>query len=104
METLTATVEVTNTGPVAGEEVVQLYIGYEDSQVERPVKELKGFDRVELQLGETKQVVLYIPAHRLAYYGESKSDWVVEAITYHVYVGASSAAGDLLHGQFQVKQ
>ena len=104
VETLTATVEVTNTGPVAGEEVVQLYIGYEDSQVERPVKELKGFDRVELQLGETKQVVLYIPAHRLAYYGESKSDWVVEAITYHVYVGASSAAGDLLHGQFQVKQ
>lgn len=54
-ETLTVTVEVTNTGPVYGEEIVQLYVGFEGSRVERLVKEIKGFDRVTLQLGEAKQ-------------------------------------------------
>jgi beta-glucosidase len=103
-ETITVSVEVTNTGPVAGEEVVQLYIGYESSRVERPVKELKGFGRVEIQPGETKQVVFNIPARQLAYYDEAKTDWVVEAITYHLYVGASSAPGDLLHEQFSISK
>ena len=103
-ETLSVTVDVINTGSVAGEEVVQLYMGYEGSRVERPVKELKGFDRVELQPGETKQVIFDIPAHQLAYYDEVKTDWVVEQITYHIYVGASSAPVDLLHEQFWVSK
>ena len=47
-------------------------------------------------------MVFDIPAHRLAYYDESKSGWVVEPITYHTYVGASSAPGNLLHEQFIV--
>lgn len=54
-EALKVSVDATNTGSVAGEEVVQLYVGYEGSRVERPVKELKGFWKVSLAPGQTKR-------------------------------------------------
>jgi beta-glucosidase len=70
--------------------------------VERPVKELKGFDRLELQPGKTKQGVFEIPARRMAYDDQAKTYWVVDPITYQVYFGLSSASCDLLHEQFGV--
>jgi beta-glucosidase len=100
---LRVSVEITNSGQVAGEEVAQLYVGYEGSQVERPVKELKGFTKAKLEPGETKRAEFTLPAQRLAYYDEGREGWVVEAITYKVYVGASSATDALLVGQFRVK-
>jgi beta-glucosidase len=88
--TLRAEVEVTNTGKLAGEEVVQLYVGYGGSRVDRPVKELKAFTRVGLAAGESKTVALSVPAEDLAFYNESSGRWELEDIDYIVYVGSSS--------------
>jgi beta-glucosidase len=85
-----ATVDVQNTGPVAGDEVVQLYVGYDGSSVDRPVRELKTFQRVSLAPGETKTVSLEFPATDLAFWDETANNFVVEPIDYVVECGASS--------------
>jgi beta-glucosidase len=100
---LEVSVDVTNTGGVAGEEVVQLYVGCEGSQVERPVRELKGFAKVHLEPGETKRVALALAARQLAYYDEQRDHWMVEPITYRVSVGPSSRAESLLNAEFAVR-
>ncbi len=89
-QTVTFSVDVTNTGTVAGAEVVQLYVTYPGSAVERAERELKGFLKVELEPGETKTVEIEIPTRRLAYYDVSESSWVVEALEHAVHVGTSS--------------
>jgi beta-glucosidase len=99
-EALQASVEIANAGPVAGEEVAQLYVGCEGSQVERPVKELKGFARVRLEPGEARWVTFQLPARRLAYYDEGQKRWIVEPGVYQVMVGPSSA--ELLAAPFRV--
>ncbi len=101
--TLRVSVEITNTGSRAGDEVAQLYVGYVGAQVERPVKDLKGFVRVHLEPGETKPVKLTLPIERLAYDDEGQVRWVVEPITYRVYIGPSSRTEDLLTAQFRVR-
>ena len=95
-------VEITNTGPVAGEEVAQLYVGYEGSRVDRPVKELKGFARVRLEPGETRRVTFELPVRSLAYYDPERQGWAVEPMTYRVYVGPSSADKELLRVELRV--
>ena len=100
--TLKASVDVTNNGTIAGEEVVQVYVGYNDSRVERPFKELKRFLKVHLTPGETKCVEFQLEAKHLAYYDEQSVNWIVEPITYTVYVGPSSNNEDLLSAQFKV--
>ena len=100
--TLKVGVDVTNTGIIAGEEVVQLYVGYNNSQVERPLKELKRFLKIHLTPGETKRVELTLEAKHLAYYDEQSVNWIVEPITYTVYVGPSSCREDLLSAKFSV--
>ncbi len=94
--TLRGSVEITNTGSRAGDEVAQLYVGYEGAQVDRPVKDLKGFARVHLEPGETKRVELTLPVQRLAYYDEAQARWIIEPITYRVHVGPSSRIDVLL--------
>jgi beta-glucosidase len=97
-----ATVEVQNTGSVAGEEVVQLYVGYEGSRVDRPVRELKAFRRVVLAPGEIKNVSLEFPASELAFWDVTANEFVVEPIDYVVECGASSR--DLpLQAKFSVR-
>jgi beta-glucosidase len=100
---LAASVDVSNTGRIAGEEVVQLYVGCEGSRVERLVKELKAFRKVRLEPGETTTVIFNVPARRLAYYDEAQARWVVEPAEYHVYVGPSSASQDLLSESFRLR-
>lgn len=100
-ETLVATVEVTNTGSVAGGEVVQLYIGAQDSAVERAPKELKAFARVELAPGEMRVVRLEVPVADLAYYDTVRGR-VVEPIAYEVIVGRSSRDADAHQARFRV--
>jgi len=95
-------VDVTNTGQVGGAEVVQLYVGCEGSRVERPLKELKGFARVELAAGESRRVQIPLAARQLAYYDQEHAEWLVEPIRYRVYVGPSSRDADLLQGRFTV--
>jgi len=98
-------VDVTNTGEMAGEEVAQLYVGCKGSAVERAVKELKGFRRVLLQPGETKTVTFTLPVSELAYYSLEKKSWVVEPIEYQVRAGSSSADKDLLPEEtFRVRE
>jgi beta-glucosidase len=95
-------VDITNTGDRAGDEVAQLYVGYEGTRVDRAVKDLKGFTRLHLQAGETKTAVFTLRADQVAYYAETQRGWVVEPIGYTVLVGPSSRAGDLLTSHFRV--
>jgi beta-glucosidase len=90
-------VDVTNTGPRAGEEVVQLYVGFPSpSAVERPVKLLRAFEKVPLAPGETKTVSLAVPVAAFAYYDTGGKAWVVERAAHTILVGPSSRAEDLL--------
>ncbi len=83
-------VTVKNTGKVKGAEIIQLYVGCENSEVERPVKVLKDFARVELMPGEEKQVAVSVSKKAMAYFDEKSDDFKEEDITYIAYVGDSS--------------
>jgi beta-glucosidase len=96
-------VEVTNSGPVAGDEVVQLYVDFTGSQIDRPVKLLRGFRKVALQPGETRVVSFRVPVSELAWYNPDAKEWQVETIAYDVLVGGSSAERDLLRASFRVQ-
>ncbi len=100
---VTASVDLANTGKMAGEEIVQLYVGSNGSKVDRPVKDLKAFTRVALKPGETKTVTLEVNAQDLAYWNMDKNGWEIEEIEYTVLVGPSSRANDLgLKGSFKI--
>ncbi len=88
---ITVTVPVTNTGKVEGKEIVQLYIGDDKASVIRPAKELKGFKKVSLRPGETKNVSFTISVDDLKFFDEAAHKWVVEPGTFKAYVAASSA-------------
>ena len=83
-------IDVTNSGKVAGKEVVQLYIGDEESSLERPVKELKGFRKISLEPGETKTVTFDIEPDMLKFFDDAKHEWVLEPGRFTVYVGSAS--------------
>jgi len=87
---------------VAGEEVVQLYIGAPGAAVERAVKELKAFKRVALQPGETQNVTFEVPVKVLAYYDEDAAGWKLEAGSYRLFAGSSSREQDLLRVDFEI--
>lgn len=82
--------DVTNTGDRAGAEVVQLYIGDEESSLPRPVKELKGFEKVSLNPGHTQTVTFEITPDMLQYYDDVKGAWVTEPGAFTAYVGVAS--------------
>lgn len=90
-ETITVTVPVTNTGSVAGKEVVQVYVQDVKSSVVRPIKELKGFQKLTLAPGETKNAVITLDKRALSFYDDQQKDWVAEAGQFNVFIGASSA-------------
>ncbi|MBN1994389.1 MAG: glycoside hydrolase family 3 C-terminal domain-containing protein [Anaerolineae bacterium] len=102
-DTLPVSLEVSNTGAYAGEEVVQLYVSALGSAVERAPKELKAFTRIALQPGETRTVQLRLPISRLAYYDESRADFVVEPLEYEVFVGSHSLDPHALKARFVVR-
>lgn len=85
------TVSVSNSGNVAGQEVVQFYVGDDKASVIRPVKELKHFEKVALQPGETKQLTYTLSDDDLKYFDEAKHEWVAERGTFTIHVGSSSA-------------
>lgn len=89
-DSLTFTVDVTNSGVTAGAEVVQLYIRDEKSSLPRPVKELKGFAKVFLNPGETKSVSMTIDCTALSFYDDTKHTWVAEPGDFTALVGNSS--------------
>ena len=87
---LTFTIPVTNTGNVAGAETIQLYISDKQASVDRPVKELKAFQKVFLQPGETQQVSLTINRQSLSFYDEVRGEWVAEPGAFEALVGTAS--------------
>jgi beta-glucosidase len=93
-QAVTVTVEVTNSGEIDGEEIVQLYIRDKVSSATRPVKELKGYQRVALKAGETKTVSFTIDAESLAFYDINMA-YCVEPGEFMIMTGASSNDKDL---------
>jgi beta-glucosidase len=101
-EDLIVHINITNKGNREGEEIVQMYIGYSNSSVERPKKELKGFKKIYLNAGETKNISLKLDSSELAYYDTKDKDWKIESIEYTVLVGPSSNPKDLLTSSFKI--
>jgi len=88
---LDITVEIENTGKRAGDEVPQLYVHQVKSIIKRPIKELRGFQRVSLEPGEKKTIKFTLPAEQLAYWDETLHAFQVEPGVFEILVGASSA-------------
>jgi beta-glucosidase len=89
--TVTVSADVTNTGGMAGDAVVQLYVKHMGSKVQRPREELKGFNRVTIQPGETKTVQIPLLAKTLAWWDEKLPGFRVEAEPVQVMLGNSSS-------------
>ena len=88
--TLAVSVDVTNTGDVAGKEVVQLYIGDNEASVARPVKELKGFRKIALEPGQKQTVTFEITPDMLKFFDADKHEWVLEKGKFTAYICAAS--------------
>lgn len=95
VEGLVVTVNVTNTGHIAGKEIVQVYVHDQKSELVRPPKELKGFAKVELQPGETKTVSISLDFRAFAYYHPEYKQWITEDGDYDILIAAS--ATDVRH-------
>lgn len=89
-DVLTFKVSIKNTGEREGKEVVQLYIRDKKSSLPRPVKELKGFKKVSLLPGQTKEVTFTIDKTALSYYDDTKQRWVAEEGDFEALIGASA--------------
>jgi beta-glucosidase len=98
--TLTVSVEVRNTGKRKADEVAQLYIHQRYGSAARPIRELKGFQRVTLEPGEARTLKFTLGPDELRYWSAAKKDWVVEASTYDVWIGGDSTAQ--LNATFEV--
>ncbi|HRR55999.1 MAG TPA: glycoside hydrolase family 3 C-terminal domain-containing protein [Acidobacteriota bacterium] len=95
-------VKVANTGPRAGKEVVQMYVGFENSRVDRPIRLLRDFHKIDLAPGESMPVELSVSAADLAWYNPEKMRWEIEPMEYSVWVGGSSRTRDLRRASFRI--
>jgi len=89
-DTITVSVDVTNTGAIAGKEIVQLYISDKTGAAVRPVRELKAFEKVSLQPGETKAVTFELEKRAFAWYNTQINDWYCAPGAYEILIGKSS--------------
>jgi len=87
---LTVSVDVTNTGEVAGKEIVQVYVHDDTARLSRPDKELKGFAKIALQPGETQTVSIELDGRAFAYYDPAYHQWVTESGSFEILVGRSA--------------
>ena len=99
-ESLTVTVDVTNTGKLAGDEVAQLYIHQKYGTDTRPMRELKGFERITLQPGETKTVAFKLGKDELTYWSTNANAWIQDPASFDLWTGPDSLAS--LHAEFEV--
>lgn len=88
--------DVTNTGDLYGEEVVQMYVGFKNSSVDRPVKSLKGFCRAKLMPGQTERIRITCQKEELCWYNEETESMEFEHMEYAVFIGSSSDHKDLI--------
>ncbi len=103
MTELGVSVKVKNNGTKAGAEVVQLYIGFANSKIDRPEKLLRSFHKVYLQPGEERSVDFTVPVADLTYYNPATKAWVLEKRKYEVLAGNSSRDAQILREGFEVK-
>ncbi len=89
-DSLKIMLKVKNVGSRKGKEVVQLYVGAKESRIERPIKELKRFQKIELNSGEEEEISFYLTTDDLKYYDELSSSWKVEDGKYQIFIGNSS--------------
>lgn len=89
-ETLTVTVDVTNTGEIAGKEVAQLYVAPKGGTIIRPVRELKAFEKINLAPGETKKVQFTLDRRAFAYWSTQIHDWHVGSGEYEIQIGRNA--------------
>lgn len=101
-ESIGVSVEVQNTGSRAGDEVVQLYIHQRSGSASRPVRQLKGFEKISLAPGEKKTVHFTLGKDELTYWSPSVKGWVLESAVFDVWAGDDSTA--TLHANFEVTQ
>jgi beta-glucosidase len=101
-ESLHVSVEVENAGERAGAEVTQLYIGFPQSQVDRPVKILRGFKKTFLLPHEKQTLYFDVKPDDLAYYNEQSKSWQIENVQHEIYMGNSSSASSLQKASFNV--
>jgi beta-glucosidase len=101
-ESVGVSVDVQNTGGVAGDEVVQVYIHQQSGSASRPVRQLKGFEKVALDPGEKKTLHFTLGKDELTYWSPSEKKWVLEPAVFDVWAGEDSTAA--LHGSFEVVQ
>jgi beta-glucosidase len=100
---VTVSFTVANTGSVPGAEVAQLYVGEQNAPVPRPIRELKGFQKVVLNPGQSKTVTLQLDQRSFAYWNTTSELWDAPKDSYTIWVGSSSQLTDLgLHGQVNV--
>lgn len=99
---LSVTLEVKNTGDRAGKEIVELYVGKKDSKVIRPLKELRGFEKVSLKPGKTKTLTFTLSKRAFSYYNTEIQDWYAETGDYQILIGKSSR-DIVLNGTVHVK-
>jgi beta-glucosidase len=92
-QTVTVSVEVTNTSDREADEVVQLYLHQRHGTASRPVRELKGFQRITLPAGESRKLPFAIGPDERTYWNSVARDWVSDASTFDVWVGGDSASG-----------
>ncbi|MDN3620778.1 glycoside hydrolase family 3 C-terminal domain-containing protein [Polaribacter undariae] len=90
-DTITVSMTVKNTGKYKGDEVVQLYVNDVKSSVKRPIKQLVGFDRVSLKVGEAKTISFEVSKDKLMFWDEESDQWVFEAGKFEFMLGASSS-------------
>jgi beta-glucosidase len=100
---LKVSVDITNTGNKAGEEVAQLYIGFSHSKIDRPVKLLRGFKKMLLHPNETKTISFAVKAEDISYYDAETKTWKTEKMTHEIFVGKSSDESDLLKAVFEIQ-
>jgi beta-glucosidase len=101
-DTNEVSVDVTNTGSVLGDAVAQLYIHQRYGSASRPVRELKGFERIALQPGETKTLKFRLGEDQLHYWNPQSKGWVVDPTEFDVWAGEDSTAS--LHAEFTTTQ
>jgi beta-glucosidase len=99
---LEVSADVTNTGSRAGDAVVQLYIHQRAGSASRPVRQLKGFQRVNLAAGQKQTIRFTLGADELRFWSPAKKGWVVEPEQFDVWVGGDSTAR--LHGEFRLRE
>tara|TARA_B100000482_G_scaffold182342_1_gene156266 strand:- start:3573 stop:5819 length:2247 start_codon:yes stop_codon:yes gene_type:complete len=95
--------DIKNNSQIEGKEIIQLYVGFENSNIDRPKKLLKGFKKVLLKPNEIKKINFEIEIDDLKYYDSSSKEWILEDITYKVLLGESSDNSKLLTSDFKIQ-